>query len=240
MKNNFNCNRDGLSIQADLRKDCDASQSNFEENIARIDGAKYFYTDWGNIGATQMSEMYVITDATRGGVIDAIIEHMDEIENSVTRDELKKMTNKELRDNFEQIFDNYDTDDENLFEIDSENFEKHESKGYSQGDCVEVFIAKKKLVELWGVELDEESIKSVKDDIGHYFWDSPFSFNLTVDGEEVLTTSELLDDIDSYESDTQKILAAVAKKLANTEYTDAQQQEINEFLVTAFPENHIN
>ena len=47
--NNFNCNRDGVSVDLDISYDQYLAQHYFKENLERIKEDLYFYKDFGNL-----------------------------------------------------------------------------------------------------------------------------------------------------------------------------------------------
>jgi hypothetical protein len=212
MVNNFTENGNGVSVEISFYYDTGYAQDMFNESVKRYENNhdEFFYTDFGNVEGHELDEMYIVTDETRDKVIAEIMSNNEE----ATKKGLGLATNEELKRELECWID-FDYDDEDFFEFDHENYGMIETRGYSQGDYAKVYYHKKELRELWGIDIDEESLK---EQVGKVFWDSPICFNATIKGKEYrgdeFLSSEYLGNDDARE----EILEYMEKKLKKREF----------------------
>ena len=213
MTNNVTENGNGSSVEIEFYYDRDMGQHDFDENLKRIDGNRFFYIDFGNLKPVELEEMYIVTDKTREAVIEEILDQTDGEIEKLSKKELDKMTNKELKEEFVGWIDyDCDSDDESFFEFDSINFGMIETRGYSQGDYAEVYFKKE--------DKEKGIYEPKKEDIDHLFWDSPLFFSATIDetkafssGGEILVNTYLPED-----EAKEEILSKMKKELNKDQF----------------------
>ena len=214
MRNNFTENGNGSSVEIEFYYDRDMGQHDFDENLKRIDGNRFFYIDFGNLKPVELEEMYIVTDETREEMIKLLKE-----ENKYSDEEYKsidKMTNEELKNEFVMTEnDNYfDCDSEDLFEFDSINFGMIETRGYSQGDYAEVYFKKE--------DKEKGIYEPKKEDIDHLFWDSPLFFSATIDETKVFSSGgEILANTYLPEDEAKEEILSKMKKELNKDQFEA-------------------
>lgn len=182
-------------------------------------GNVYFYTDWKNIKAvpTRVGDLIQISNLVEGKIPD--VESLLRLGEVLTKcdgnwwysdDDLLEKWAKNPEEFGQDIIDEilglgvrYIED---VLQFDccdlKSGITTYTTRGYSQGDVATVYIDWNLLNEVWdsdvkldsnggGVEFsDRETIRSLEEDIDHYFWDAP------IDGYITLTYGE--DEIDLY------------------------------------------
>ena len=155
---------------------------NFKENIKHLRGdTYYYYADWGNLAITGLEDLFDLSNNKKRKLIQFIKEY------SNYYPEYSRYNN--LENVIAEVFDMYTLESIKDFVYDLEKFgievtpkfERHVSRGYSQGDCIEVFIPHK-VADIWGVSLENfiENICTLETDIDHWCWDSEISGQINI------------------------------------------------------------
>lgn len=175
MSNNFNQSSTGINIEVSIFYDGIMSQINFDENIERVKINTYehfVYIDYGNLSS----------DIDLDDLITYDIEKVDmTLYNEIMGGDF------DLYEWENYILPNYDLEElcEKL-DLLKLPYKKHYHiitvTGYSQGDIEEVIILTDKLKELWGTETI--NLPNLKEEITHYFYDSPISAWVYINNEE--------------------------------------------------------
>lgn len=180
---------------------------------SRGDGSVYFYTDWGSISdvPTRVGDLIYISNLVEGKIPD--VESLLRLGKVLTEcdgnwwysdDELIEKWEEDKDEFGQEIIDELLGLDvkyiEDVLQFDccvlKQGITTHTTRGYSQGDVATVYIDWNLLNEVWGTEIeldsngggvefsDREAIRSLENDIDHYFWDAP------IDGRITLTYGE--------------------------------------------------
>ena len=157
---------------------------NFTENFKNLRGDTYWYLDWGNYKAPEsLEDLFEISLENRKGKLSRLLveSHLYNV--------LSWAKTKE--DIISEIFSNYSLEYMKDFVSDLEHFgieytrkfDRYVSTGYSQGDCIEVFISNDLINEVG-------SVSNLHKAIDQYCWDSEIcgTFTISFDYEIVRET----------------------------------------------------
>ena len=162
----------------------------FDECFTHLRGDTYIYTSWKNIKAPDtLEELFEIPESVKKRkLIQFLREYHLYTEFSWT---------KYREDVVSEVFNNYSIKTIEDFVQDLESFgieltpkfERYVSRGYCQGDCIEVFIPHT-LATAYGCEVSELLNKGMMKDIDNICWDSQISgtFNISFEYEIVRET----------------------------------------------------
>lgn len=162
------------------------SQDNYNsiENFKNLRGDTYWYLDWGNYKAPEsLEDLFEISLENRKGKLSRLLV------DSYLYNDLSWAKTKE--DVISEIFSRYSLKDMKDFVSDLEyfgieytrKFDRYVSTGYSQGDCIEVFIPQDLITEV-------KSVSNLHKAIDQYCWDSEIygTFTISFDYEIVRET----------------------------------------------------
>lgn len=151
------------------------------ENIKHLRGVTYYYTDWGNLAITDLTDLYDLSNNKKRKLIQFIREYSNYTPDYYKYDCIENV--------IYDIFDMYSIDTIKDFVCDLEKFgievigkfDSYISRGYSQGDACEIFIPYQ-LAEVWGCTMEEfeENLPDLYTQINHYLWDSEISGQITI------------------------------------------------------------
>ena len=155
----------------------------FGENFERLRGDTYVYIDFGNIEMPRsLEDLYEISTTNKKRTLIQFIR-----EYSIYTPDYYKYDC--IENVIAEIFamysiDNIQTFIYNLekFGIDFERkFDRYVSRGYSQGDAIEIFIPHK-LAEVWGVSMEEfkNHLPDLHKMIDRYCWDNEISGQINI------------------------------------------------------------
>ena len=208
--NNYNCNKDGLSIEVNLYYDTDYSRFEFEENTMRLNNPMhnqtsiFLYTSYGEISENDIKLQVKGTKKELARFLD--IDYMSKQE--LIDEILAQYSIVELlTDN--QLFDGYE------IEIKS-NAEIFVTRGYSQGDYAEVVVLRDALAKIWGKKPTTNELQNMIDQM---FWDTPINGNIIIDGNEEQLSNILSDGYISEDDVKEELIEWVKKNF------DAKQWE---------------
>ena len=186
--NNFNQSSSGINITYGVEVDYSSSQYIFDENFKFLKDELVIYTDWSNLsGEYSVEDDYIIEDTKYNRVI------------------LKKLLVDEKYYNFSELTNNFDELIELVFNINvdeddlkdlfryynikyTSNYTKLVSRGYNQGDYMEVLVNTKEFKKIIGVEFDKNLYQKIFDS---KLWDAPLS--VWVDINDIRFYSPLMD-----------------------------------------------
>lgn len=231
IKNNYNKNDSGPSIEVLAFYDCDESRRLFEENIKILQHSGYhttckaFYIDGGNLKDDEsidfsiqgtVKELRRFLKAEGRGYSDSEIRNFKkaELQESVL-DHIQyndKITVLNYEDLQEQHFgggNRFFTGKElSPYKIEiqpSKRIEKTAIRGYSQGDYAEVFYCPDDIKEVWGKAPTDSELNDL---FTQLFYDAPVYARIEVNGDEYYY-HDYADD--SYKWDREKFIQGVAK-----------------------------
>ena len=159
-----------------------------QENIKHLRGDTYIYVDWGNIAEPEsLEDLFEILP--QNNKKRKLIQFLKEYSNYYPNYE----DFKTFEDVVENIFSEYSTNSmkdfvNNLADFGIEvtpKFDHYISRGYSQGDAVEIFVPHS-LRTVWGLDDNAEVLdKALQKQIDHYLWDSEIygTFNISFEYE---------------------------------------------------------
>lgn len=194
-KNNYTKNANGLSVEASVYYDTDLSRHYYEENFStlctygRYNASLLFYCDYGNIGVpTCIGDVAIIKKNVPNYDLDCFAGE----EYTINRGELMHLVkNTDIRRLEEAL--------EDLVKL-KEGYKIITSRGYCQGDCVNVLVSIKQLTKVWGIVPQEKELREI---IDHLLWDAPIYCSVTIE-DETWDYSEL--GFDEYEYDKKKVI----------------------------------
>ena len=190
MMDNYNTSDSGISIDLSAFYDNEQSQWNFNRNFTNIVGDTWWYNTWDGIPApTCFDDLFTLGEIPTETIFGIL--HEQHSYNSTGLEEYFE-TNDEAMDElignysfpddlseFTAMLDNYNIPHTKLFE-------RTTSRGYSQGDYVEVFLPIS-IRESYGLADDVELVEHCQTDIDHLLWDSPMSVRITINDEEYIS-----------------------------------------------------
>lgn len=183
MMNNYDCNSNGLSVEVSVWYDSLQSQDMFDMSFIRLlDSTYQFHPEWcddnGQGRFTDFARisgsggMYEIAKTPRNkrGMMKYLIDcRYPDFRGWDFEDTLQSFLNefrfpRDLKD-FVETLEQYDIEH-------TLKFERYVSRGYSQGDAIEVFINKINIYD------------GMKKDIDHMLWDAPIVASAVINGED--------------------------------------------------------
>ena len=212
----------------------------------RGDGSVYFYTDWQNISdvPSKVGDLIYISNLVEEKIPDVeSLLRLGEVLNYCdgswwySDDELIEKWEENPDEFGQEIIDELLGLDvkyiEDVLQYDccdlKEGITTYTTRGYCQGDVATVYIDWNLLNEVWGSEIkltsdgytglelsDREAIKSLHDDIDHYFWDAPIDGSITLtygEDEFEIYVDELLKD--EYDWDKKECMDKVMEVARN-------------------------
>lgn len=201
IKNNYTKNADGLSIEASVCYDTDLSRHYYEENFStlctdsRCDASLLFYCDYGNLEVpTVIGDVASIKKNVSNYDLDCFAGEGY----TINRGELMHLVKNTGIKRLEEAL-------EDLVKL-KEGYQIITSRGYSQGDCVDVLVPVAHLTKMWGRKPQE---KELRETIDHMLWDAPIYCSVTIE-DETWEYSEL--DLDEYSYDKQKVIDKINEK----------------------------
>jgi hypothetical protein len=235
----------------------------------RGDGHAYFYIDWGNISVPPtVGDLIQISNLVDGKIPDVeSLLRLGEVLNYC--DGNWWYSDSELTEKWEENPDEFGQEiiDE-ILGLDIEHIEDvlqyaccelkqgvttYTTRGYCQGDVATVYIDWNLLNEIWGRDIkftsdnmcgltlsDRETIRSLENDIDHYFWDAPIDgcVTLTYRGDEIeLYASEHLED--EYAWDEEYFISEIMAE-ARAKFKDLDERlftVLKQDLTRLLPEN---
>lgn len=214
-KNNFNCNCNGVSVEFLAGYDSGISQMYFDENFI-IDKRNNRYTETLIFtGCEFKKEDFKITviedDNNRKNALLYGCLSAEYFEDYATIDVIN-----EAFEDYVTIYDLLRAYDEAGVKYDV-NFHTITTHGYSQGDCIDVYV----LNDLNGWEITETELKK---HISQLCWDAPVSARLTVNEDEFFEDDILGDDY--YVWDYFITLENITKTLHNKGYSANDIKEV--------------
>jgi hypothetical protein len=200
IRNNYTKNADGLSVEASVFYDTCLSRQYYEENFAtlctdsRCDASLLFYCDYGNLEVpTIIGDVAVIRKNVSNYDLTYFVEgytcNRGELMNIVKNTGVRRL--EEALDDLVKLKDGYKI---------------ITSRGYCQGDCVDVLVPIKHLTKMWGRAPEDKELREV---IDHLLWDTPIYCSVTIE-DETWEYSEL--DLDEYSYDKQKVIEKINEK----------------------------
>ena len=165
----------------------------YQENIKHLRKDTYVYVDWGNIAEPEsLEDLFEILP--QNNKKRKLIQFLKEYSNYYPNYE----DFKTFEDVVENIFSEYSTNSmkdfvNNLADFGIEvtpKFDHYISRGYSQGDAVEIFVPHS-LRTVWGLDDNAEVLdKALQKQIDHYLWDSEIygTFNISFEYEVIRET----------------------------------------------------
>lgn len=205
MSNNFNTSTDGVDIEVQVFLDTFMSQNDYAENFEvvqrghRGDARILLYTEWGTYPKLDEAELKEVNEklTLKKNLLEVVLDDTD-VEHWYTKTEIRGMNKAEL---IEQV-NLYYLDDMSLDEamewaddhsifIKADGYEKMVSRGYSQGDYVEVLVPD---------ECVNGGAEEMQKAIDNLLWDCPIVVSVTID-DELLEGYDLLNDSYRYERD---------------------------------------
>lgn len=200
-KNNYTKNANGLSVEASVYYDTYLSQHYYEENFStlctdrRCDASLLFYCDYGNIEVpTCIGDVAIIEKNVSNYNLDCFAGEGY----TINRGELMHLVKNTGIRRLEEAL-------EDLVKL-KEGYKIITSRGYCQGDCVDVLVPIKQLTKVWGRVPDD---KELQDTIDHMLWDAPIYCSVTIE-DETWDYSEL--DLDEYSYNKQKVIDKINEK----------------------------
>ena len=185
--NNYNCNNKGINIELFVHYDNEQSLWNFNDNFKNIKDDVYWYSTWDGIPVPDcFNDLYDITEPDRETSYEILIDELHYDSDSISDCEFNKSTA------WDEVFNDYsfplDLDDfNNMLESYGVTYDKlYEtvySRGYSQGDYVEVLVPTQ-IRKNYGLKDDVDLAEHVQEDVDHFLWDSPLFCRITINDEE--------------------------------------------------------
>lgn len=188
--NNFNKSSTGTDLEFSGMYDCQKSRDDFENNFKVIQSSNrgssiVYFINEGNLKDDTSIEFSL--KGKREAFVSYLLEHT-----YLTKSELKKLSKHELVSEVENIMgsfevatyetENKDLDDYGFQIVPDKELVWTSSRGYSQGDYVDIVYCPKDIIECWGVdEIDEKSLRETFDNL---CWDAPVRATITVNGDE--------------------------------------------------------
>ena len=219
-----------LDISLQILADYDQNDWNYQENFEEVYtdqswGGKtiIFYTDynqqtWKKI---PLQELFTVNASKQ------------QLRNELGYDN-KSIPISELRENFLIEYDFKELCDHEWVQ---QNFELYASRGYCQGDYVEVLIPNKKTLDKYSMHIMPKS------DIDNMLWETPFSYMLTINDDDFHIGEHFTDKLNEYEYNDKELKKAIkdfTDELVGKYSTDPNYvKQLNEFL-GELPETYLD
>ena len=180
--NNYDQSSTGVSVEAYVFFDTSLGQENFCECFSRVGKDVFLYTDFGNLSDEYDWDRDVIVEDTHENWV-KLVKYLVKSNNN-RYSYLKEYSIYYILYNLHHG-ENYAVDeireilDEAGIAWGSDYYEFH-SKGYSQGDSVDILVDVVAWEKVMGAPFDLSSEKFIKP----IFWDAPMSVRIVVNGEE--------------------------------------------------------
>lgn len=197
-KNNYTKNAGGLSIETSVFYDTDLSCIYYGENFktlctdSRYGASLLFYCDYGNLEVpTVIGDVATIRKDMSNNDLDCFVGEGY----TCNRGELIHLVKNNGIHRLEEAL-------EDLVKL-KEGYKIITSRGYCQGDCVNVLVPIKQLTKTWGRKLTD---KELSDMIDHMLWDAPVYISVTIE-DETIENNEL--GFDEYIYDKQEVIKKI-------------------------------
>jgi len=196
--NNFDTSSTGINIEGSFFYDTDISRMYFDETFDKIKNGLLFYNGHDQI----KDDVSFTVKGNKSNLIEFLNMYVGDYD---WKDNSKSELLDEVINNLDVSLENFETISNDLKDyrielVPSTPIEKIITRGYSQGDYLEVLYFPEKLKELWGNDVDESSLQT---DIDHLCWDTPIYGNVTINDVEFLYEG------DPYEWEREKYIKSI-------------------------------